>query len=573
MLNQNLGQYDMVLALSQSKINEEIEQLYDDEKIDKEWKVLTDLSGKYKRNQRDKDFELEKKRWQDTGTANNLAALKERADQIADLMEEKTADQDALIRERREIKLKIKELEQKKDTDLPPYQLLIEATINAPEIEIIKENSRDLLFKFSIDEGLLTYKDAGGYHSHNVGGLVYSFMVPIAKRQLSLADVTPDDDVYQQVKENYTVESIFLNFAKADVANFIATESKMSKDERLNVWLQLIMTNYFKTLGTDNDNPYILGYTVHKPQLSKAKRAMLEPCGISYSTSYHTDSSFSSFNFLMLTEKRDFPAAPYGGHIGKSLIELYQKDESLNGVIAINYNLFKQTYLARINENLLNAFCNVVKDLKISKDTDFKGDVFNLNYSNNLQMTIKLKDISPNQERCSLAIRYEITVNALLHDELPAPIGTVGVNQKFSTSGRYPVKGKTGKPGELIVELMPSTEGKITAKVAENTYQAPVMGRDTEEPDYKGKLDKIWHSFNNLFNKVSDLEKMYNTNFASRITSLMEKMSFNELDKFSNTVVMPGSNVYTFKNIRLMTKEKDDKDAVLFDISYAEELN
>ena len=568
-LNTHLGQYDMVLALSENKINSELQQLYLNWDIDHDWNVLTDLTGNHRRSHHDADFKDQKRQWLDQGDGKQLVDLRTRMNELLALLTAGTSDLNAVVEELVEVNKKIKAEEQKPK---PPYNLLIESTIRAPRITIIEGKSSELLFSFVLDKGQLSYRNGQRQDSYDISGLVYSFVVPVSKRKIRRDEVNADANLVNAIKEDYTVESILLGFENADVANFAANESKMSTDPELNTWLQLVMSNYFRSLGKDKDNPYILGYAIQRPELAEAEVAMLEPTGVSYSTSFSKQERSSAFNFLMLASDRDFPALPQGGRIDQSLIEsVHEKVSSLNGVIAVNYRLFEQTFLARINEVLLRSFCKVVDGLVLNANTNFAGQQFLLTRSSNMQMTISRTDIKSDDLKRSLSINYEMEIKARLHDELKAHFGTVGVNQNFSTSGAYDIDGRTGKKGSLRVELIASSHGTIATTIASGGYSAPIMGRDTEEPEYnnKGLLDKFWLKLSNMTSRVDELEKMYKDNFTTRITEILETMEFPELEDFSDSVILPGSNVYTFKNIRLMSAHMDDNDAVLFDIAYA----
>ncbi|WP_293785948.1 hypothetical protein [uncultured Pedobacter sp.] len=566
--NTLLGQYDMVLSLSESKINAEMQQLYLDRLLDRDWKILSDLTGTLRRNHRDSDFDDQKRLWLDQSGNNQLIELKAHLDRLGELLEQPNADRETIIAQRIATRAKIAAAEK---TTVPGYNLLIEATIDPPKISVIPGRSRELLFSFILNSGQVTYRNNTRQQQYDIRNLVYTFVVPVSKRQIEKEDIQADPKFTAHITEDFTVESILLNFAKADIANYVSIESKMSTDPELNAWLQLVVGNYFRELGKNKDNPYILGYAVQRPELKDIGTAMLEPTGVSYSTSHSEMDRASAFNFLMLTGGKEFPILPQGGRIDKSLIEsVHLKDETVNGLIGINFRVFEKTYLARINQTVLDAFCDFVPGLALKSDTNYTAKSFDLHYSDNMKITIARTGIKSDDLKRSLSIQYEISIHASLHDELEALVGTVGVNQKFSTSGKYEVNGQKGKAGKLVVELTAAHYGQIIATVESGGYQPPVLARDTEEPEYnkKGIFDKVWLGMSNMVRRVDELEKMYNTNFTTRISKQLENTAFNELNKFSDRLILPASNVYTFLNVRLLSGELNDSDVVLFDISY-----
>ncbi|RAJ77600.1 hypothetical protein CLV59_107367 [Chitinophaga dinghuensis] len=594
--NVNLGQYDMVLALSQSKINFEIEMLYDQHVINRNWQFLTSLDGETHINSSDNSFVAVKKGWLDK---NEYEKKKQQLEAELERIRTKLEDDDTpkeekpeLRRQKDQKKAEIKAVDdQEKST--AKYEVLMDATIDIPRIELINGSHTELMFYLPIKSGNLGYLKSQKIANVDLAGMCYAFKVSIGKIKIDDIDgmyVINDAKKTELRKggltnDDFTIESILLNFQNTNVSQYDKEKSKLPEDATQLTNLQVSVTNYFKNIA-NNTNPYVLGYAIQKNKLAERDKAMLYPTGASYSTSASQVERATGFNFLLLTENHQFPSGPTAGRIDKSLIEnVKDKTVTTNGVIGINYGTFIDVYLNQLHASVIDNFDKAFKksfpDFYGSHKAEGDDEVFSfskpgLRMNFNLERGL-LKDESDNY----IHLSYQITVSGNVHKEVPTKIifdkintGTVGVDQKFSTEGKYELEGKKGAAGSLSIKLGASKQGKL--EVVPN-YQPPSIGRDTEKPDCKSIFEAVWLKvarFINPFGLVGGLVSIFVTddphkNIVKFDGDVFKPFDFDALKDFSNKVVLPGSNVYTFKNVRLLNGDLNSNDAVLFDIAYA----
>jgi len=591
--NANLGQYDMVLALSQSKINFEIGMLYKQGIIKPNWHFLTSLDGKILLNSSDTSFADVKKGWLDKDEfQKRRAQLKAELKKIQTQVEDAPVEQKLALRQLRDAKeAEIEALdEQEKATG--KYQVLMDATINAPKIELLPDTNTELLFVLPIKAGKLSYLNGQSIEDVALNGMAYAFKVPIGKMQITADAMYMIDEAKKiELREgglndnDFTIESMLLNFQNANVSQYSQQYSKLPAEATQLTNLQIAVTNYFKSIA-NNNNPYVLGYAIQKKKLAEREKAMLYPTGASFSTSASQVKNASAFNFLLLAEGNQFPSGAAAGRIDNSLIE-HVKDTTAtaSGVIGINYNTFVNLYLNQLHASVVDTFDKLFKEsfpgFYQSHEVNGNDEIFKF-YKPGMWMnfTLKrtpLKDGNDNY----IHIGYNITAAGSVHSELPTKIffdaietGTVGADQKFSTEGGYEVNGKKGAAGWLMIKLGASDQGKLQII---SDYHAPSIGRDTEKPICKNAADAIWlkvSRFMNPFGLIGALVSIFVTedqdqNIVKFDGDVFKPFKFDALKDFSNKVVLPGSNVYTFLNVRLLNGHLNENDAVLFDITYA----
>lgn len=591
--NSNLGQYDMVLALSQSKINFEIGMLYKQGIIKPNWQFLTSNDGKLFLNNSDSLFATVKKGWLDKdGFQKKRKQLKAELKELQTQVEDAPAEQKTALRKLRDAKeVEIERLDEE-ENDTEKYQVLLDATINAPQIELLADTGTELLFFLSIKTGKLSYLDGKNIADVDLSGMTYAFRVPISKLRITTSEMHMiDDDKKKALRaeglndNDFTIESMLLNFQNANVSQYSQQKSTLPEDSTKLTNLQIAVTNYFKSIS-NHTNPYVLGYAIEKKKLAEREKAMLYPSGASFSTSASKEKNVSAFNFLLLTENHQFPSGPTAGRIDKSLIEhVKDKTATSSGVIGINYDAFVSLYLNQLHASVIDTFDKAFKkslpDFYTNHKVTDNNEVFEFSKSGmQMSFTLKratLKDGNDNY----IHLAYVITATGNIHSELPTkiffdliPTGTIGVDQKFSTEGGYEINGKKGAAGLLTLKLGASNQGKL--EIISN-YRAPSIGRDTEKPVCKDTTDAIWlkvSRFMNPFGLIGTLISVFTTddpeqNIINFDGDIFKSFDFEGLKSFSNKVVLPGSNVYTFKNVRLLNGNLSADDAVLFDIAYA----
>lgn len=572
MPNRLLGEYDMIFALSESKINAVLKQLFDHKTIASTWKFLTNEMDLDVYDLTSPDAKSSRRPW-------------EWMDDVSvDFSKNFEPDYD-WIKGKGDLRSR--------------YQVNMDAILTAPTIKVLQDASDELLLKINIKSGTLSYLEGNSIKDVKFTNCTYAFRVPIVQVRIDAASMyLAGDDALQQLREeglsnyDFTVDSIMLNFARADVARFVPSESVLPDADGLERKFTVAVAGYFRDLGKRKKNPYILGYALQKKVLSEREKSLLYPTGITFSTTFSDKERCSAFNFLMLTESQQFPKSERAGVRQHSLIELAQDiTNTVSGVIAVNYSTFERTYLDALHkiviENFENSFRNnselstVYKGYRIlnSYNTYFEFSKHDLSMTLGLNRSEVVLRIDDKTDRQYLAVDYVITVWGNVHAEIERKVlglfdgGTIGVDQTFSTTGMYPINNKTGSPGQLTLQIVASNEGKLNV---EASYQPPAIGKNTEKPQTKDVKDDLWMFFTNVFSPLGIVGALINFLTDSANNSIVnfenapfDSVSVPSFDSFATRVILPGSNVYTFKNISMVGNREHDDCFIKFDIAYA----
>ena len=182
-------------------------------------------------------------------------------------------------------------------------------------------------------------------------------------------------------------------------------------------------------------------------------------------------------------------------------------------------------------------------------------------------------------EKKGIAIVWDIEIRGNVHKEvekklLGIGLGTIGMDQRFSTNGPHELHNHPGRKGQLAIRVSASTQGKL---LVEAFFEKPFIGKDTPVPTYTHPEDVIKDILLSIaqaftFDILSMIEMMKGNAFDVNIRDEdLNKLRIEDLSDVSDRVILPGSNVFTFKTLRLLTKKQDAQDAILFDIAYAPE--
>lgn len=602
MANSNLGLYDMVLALSESKINHEIKNLYSKGIIDSDWCFLTDLTGSVFLNQSDKTFEQVKAAWLNSVNLRKeikeLDSRIETLDEEIDNLEEQDEDTSAQRKKRKVLKEELKNKKIAAD-QVSKYSVLVDASTKSPTIEIEDREYFSLLFKVNIDEGSIFYSDGAEIKKDSINRCVYAFNVPVGKITIDKDQMLLTGEVKRVLREegindnDFTIEALLLNFERADVASYAESKSSLPVNIKSKTNLQIATVNYFKSLA-DSANPYVLGYAVEKKELKKTEKALLYPTSSSFSTNKSLVPRASSFNFLLQTNNNKLPQNETAGIIPHPLVEkAIDKTSTVNGTFGINYAIFKEQYLKLIQSNIISCFESAFRnnfgdsykkyDEEISYDNASSTRFYFEKHNFEMKYFLIPKGIenAVNDDGSTFVrMSYDLAVEGNYHQEIQKEVlffikaGTVGVDQRFSTFGGYEINGNRGRRGNLKIDLIASDEGKVELKAR---LLSPKIGKNTEKPEYRDGLDAFWDEISkylvNPFDMVGNLMKLFANDKSSVIEFFddrtFENINFDNLQNLSNKVILPGSNVFTFKNVRLLDGSSSENDALLFDIAYA----
>lgn len=586
-MKKNIGLFDMALALSVNKINSQFDELLSQDRIPARWGFLTDKSGKHILNEA-QDFQSNLNKWTgafDTELATKIQALrneiklekakaKPNRDKLDELREELENLEDA----------------QQSTEDFKVYDCALDAAISGYQIQVVPNDSSRLVFMININAGKLYSREYDTTLKTekivitNFADCTYAFLVSIGNKIVKTSEMhlsQEDENKLVQVgitDDIFRIEALFMNFQNSNISAYDEQKSIFPKEvkEKEFVWLQVIMNNYFMQLK-EHDNHFIVGYKV-EPK-GPLQDALFNPTAVTYSTTTSQDIRSQAFNFLMQTDNHDLPKELNRGSMPKSLIEeAVDKSNTVNGVFAIDYNAFVNKYIDGI------LFPGVLKQFADGMRTHMDGFSVSLHGSNqircqqhNLWFDLKLESRTittvprSRQESQGLEISWDIVIDGNKHEEKEKLIGTVGIDVPFSTHGQYSIGDRKGQKGQFKVILTASSDGKLDLTTQ---YSQPYIGMNFEKPQYKDGWDKIWDNLNPwillgplvfLISKVFESNsidiKIKNDNFSN--------FKIDSLSTFSSKVILPGSNTFTFKTVRLLTDAKDEDDAVLFDIAYA----
>lgn len=573
--NQTLANYDMVLALSETTINYQFYQLYQGGVIHQDWAVLM---GNLRPKRRDPKAPIILQR-----TPENEVDFNNKMDTWIDLQEEiAEAYEDEDFGEIGTLTAQLKAAG-------ADFDMGWDASIQAPSISIIDKRTQTLTLKLHFKDGRLLYRDNSltEVAEFDMRHCVYAFEVPIGKLSITKDQMLLDarNEMETVIRdsglsdEDFTIESLFLNFENANIISFDPGSSKFPQEAALP--LQVAVKNYFDQILKGSDNPYVLGYGVSRQRISSSETAMFQPTSLNFSTSYSSKQfeekpipgEFSAFNFMMMLNN-NVPAYDQNtGVLPNSLIELgVDISSSTDGVFAIQNRHFR-TYLDSLDEYVANQFKDQGIDVKEGftdgimvgeKEDKQKDDTIKSTY------TVTRETKHNNEPGTGVLIRYKIEVNI-----------RVGVNiatwelqhVTLSTTGQF-TKGdidKVGSIGYLDFEITASTEGTFHL---EHELIEPAIAFDKNPNLFEGNagtvfLNIILTIFTGYIQIVRGIINAIATDLgkgaAVSDTELIGKLADLDLFNQTNKIILPLGKVYTFKNLRLVT----DSDIIAYDIAYA----
>lgn len=582
-MNPNLGLFDMTLALSTTKINSQFAFLLKKGIIKKDWKFLSNLDGDKTLHGSDLDFSIALSSWKssfDKTLENELETLEA---QISVEIKKAKPDWDLI-----KVWYGLKESITTKIQDKGKYAIYdcaLDCQIDPPKVWLIKGESNKLYFEVPIKTGTLSYKKEGVIKADKIDGSKYVFAVPIANKIVKKADVIlgnteQDKLVLNDISDDiFRIESLFLDFQNANIAQYDKSRSVILTDSTM---LQIALTNYFGKIVSRADNPYILGYSIQRKAVTRD--ALLQPTTATYSTSFSTEERSNAFNFLMQVNQHPLPTDQRRGVLPKSLIEdALDKSPTVNGVMGINYQVFMSKYVdevltPQIAEAFGKSLRNVFVGFAYSK-SDLTYKLAKDGFSASFYLTNR-KITEGTAEKRGILISWDIEIKGSLHKEVEKKVfgifdaGTIGMDQRFSTSGAFKLNEHASKKGKLSILVSASTQGQL---MAESFYEKPFIAKDTEMPEYTHPGDIVKDILLGIVNGLTmsilaPILLLKEMDFAKNIDDkTMDNFRLDDLGELNTKVILPGSNVFTFKTLRLLTKRQDAQDAILFDIAYAPE--
>ncbi len=562
--NETLAGYDMVLALSQNTINYQFSQLYKRNIIHKKWGVL---GGK---NTDGKDVHI---------TEQDAEFKQKIKDWIALQKEIEKARKDNNWSE-------IGKLMERRGSENLNFTFGWDTTLVAPEISFIKDNTKEVFLEIGFKKGKLHYREeeTKAVTIFDLKDSVYVFRVPIGQLKINKEQMVLDagESATKIIRESglsdedFTIQSLFLNFENANISNFDKSKSKLPKGS--SEAFQNAIANYFNMTISDSDNPYVLGYGIKRKKIKASEKAMFQPTSLGFSTSYSNKNKkpgdYSALNFLMMLNDTKPPKTTTAGILPKSLIELGKDVSSAtDGVFSIQGDHFN-TYLKSLDDYVQSTFTNLdgVKlkhgfqnnAMKLTRHQKKKDDTIDTVF------TITKEPVKNNSNNSGISVRYKIEIDV----DVIVNAWFVKVGEKtLSTSGKYTkdeIK-KKGSPGYLDFTIKAGKTGRFDL---DHKLTEPNIAFD-ENPNLFGHgfwndllsiltifISWIILAVKAIVNQIAtDLGKQG----AGGSSALIKKLNAIDVLNQTNKVILPLGKVYAFKNLRIENKE----DIVAYDIAYA----
>lgn len=587
-----LANVDMVLAISEDTINYQFLQLFDRGVIENEWKLLvrnaTEKSSLVLVTQDNSDFDTKLSTW--ISTQSNIANLliEKKYEQFGQMLGEST-------------------------DELWDYGW--SGTIAAPTITILSKDTQSLMFNVKFNSGSKLY--SGLQHTKAVSifdlsEAIYAFKVPIGRFEITSTKelLTPESQKQAATiisdtglgESDFSMESLFLDFENADIANFDSEKSSFPKLSSSAIkTLQITILDYFKQVVAKQKHPYVLGYGMSLKTIDKKKdnqKALFLPTSLRFSTSYSKTKGESALNFLMMVGNTDFPSGQTVGVLPKSLLESKSydnKNSSLDGVFAIDYQLFQKTIISPLTDKIGVGADIPSKAKYVSTKVQSSGKAQQwstsaqisymlesiqhwvgahafVNYSMDFSFDL-MNDASNGllwKGNLTSSINVKITESSLPHKNDPALYETW-----LSTSGDYKKgpSGNLGQIGTIKMSIKPGTTGHLIFSNPQITRpefgltKKPITmdmlslgifgGLSPIESDSSSGAATATELAQNTFKSAKNAV----TNAKSSIDDALDKM-------FKIKIILPLGQLYTFSNIQLYSNRNTDNNPVTLNVSY-----
>jgi len=592
MNNKTLGTYDMMFSISINKINAMLRDLIELEEIPGKMSFMTDLNGE--NISLNEDFEQSFTTWKSRYNEELAAKIQQLRNELSLLKAPTPQNQSRKLALMEEI-FEIQELiEQSKNT--PDYDIACKAEIDKYTVATIPQNNNMLEFSIHLKNGLFWLKPTDsntkklGLKEVPFSTVRYTFNVKISDRIIKVKDMILSDEEKKQLVDElddnlFKIEALFMDFQNSKLISY-DDEKSIFPPEISKSSIQILFLNFFNGIKT-NKNPFVLGYRVVPIKIKT--EAGLMPTGIKYTASHSTNSSLQSFNYMMQLRNHSFPVNPPIEYLFIDSLLKNRVTEEADGVFAVDFSEFLQKQIGAVEDMLLDKLFHLVRDktsgFEVRKNENhIWAEQHNHHFSVNLKYTGAENHLK--NARKGIRFSWELGIRGNLHREEPLSSftdvfhkSTIGIDFPYSSDpheGRYKIDqdNTRGEHGVISLFLYPINDGKINF---EFDIKQPKLGYEEENgPRFKSNSDRTAFNFLNIFSPFSVLGGMIKSlNNESLLvgnikTNLLGELNLNDLDKFSNRVILPGSNVLAFKSMRLLDGSQGENDAVLFDVTYAD---
>ncbi|MEM6624209.1 MAG: hypothetical protein AAF674_18460 [Pseudomonadota bacterium] len=439
----------------------------------------------------------------------------------------------------------------------------------APRVELARSGT-DVSFVLTFPKGEAWLYRGGRLFQHDMSGWSYAIDIDLNLAEIAKEDIAKNKGIPEQVQQqltdfstrDFTVNNLFIDFNSVDLVRFDPAGTKAGDAGEMGMQALALFMQFYLTNQQKEGNPYILGYsltTTSKTQFKDSEKvpASLRPVGATFSVTHNPKNpELSTLNFLIDTEGGSGPIIK-----SKTIFE----DQWLTKADGVDGKaIFSHKRLAI--PLLLEPFYNNLKDSvwdKISGHIDVNsGHSFadgSTAVSNGFNFTISAQNGDDNKYYSSYVARFDSAGGEAQIDYEQGYLRLYKEKSKgllFCTA-RAHIDGTVNWMGKTTLSAILDADGKAVLKPNSSPIQV-----NKPYPDWsihKNSCAKDWSAIGSIFGKILDgLLTFGQTNFFEDLLSnaLDVKIdSFGDVTaalanvgNVSNVVYLPAGGVFDFRD-------------------------
>lgn len=466
-----------------------------------------------------------------------------------------------------------------------------DVSVDAPKIFIRDQGNRNMSLQIFFQRGTLYHRSRANLpvESYSLNNVLYAFHVNTGKEQITKGQMLEDaQSEFERMigdshltEEDFTIERLFLNLANTGTHSI---DNELSDfPEELRQPLRDGVQAYFRSLASDNETPFLLGYGITTSAEADDEQPVFQPTSMAISASFsdRLDPSFpipgqfSACNFLMMLNHRTLQAHENTGVLPFSLPELgVDTSASTDGVFAIEHDSFLE-YMRQMDQFVQDEF-NSMPGVRIRNR--FRDGVMTAIHNETRRddqietlMTVTREPLTNTDGPMGLRIRYRLEVRITVSIYVwVARVGRI----TLSTSGTHlrDAIDQPGQPGFLDFNIRTGTEGRF--QLDYNFTGSPVIAydqaTDNRPGDFFSAISQLANPVGTIVNNiVHELALDLGRRHTLQANALVNKLHDIDILNKSNSTILPLAQLYTFNNIRYHS----DLGIITYDIAYAPVVN
>lgn len=482
------------------------------------------------------------------------------------------------------------------------FYYALEGMVNEPIISIEENTPKSMYLTIEFQSGKFYFQKI---RSKSVTATCMSNIKYTVNVDLSLITIDNTDDIsspsakraINEIINNsglpasdFETIGLFLDFTK--LSNESYAPSKSTVPESAVEVLNLAMQQYFSKLFRPGNSNLPLGYST--VQKNNTTNAIFQPTAAGFSTSYSSKGAeYSALNFLFMTNGNPIPSANNKGILPKSLIEITGTGSDESGTFGIDYQQVVNSIISPLRESVNSQLSSAFDQFKVAiKDAKIIDNKTETTLSSNFSSSDILKDgTSGKIKLIKFLIGRNLSINSTLVQGSVGDNGVQGLILTFeytyeisitthapifgsqiatlSTQGKFQ-KGPNnnfGQPGKLVIYILPGSHGFLNISIQEKQGQNMQLGYQ----EISSKSSKIFKKIEEEINPTHLFGGAF-TASANQISNGVAKAikDLNSvINNFNNQkVVLPFSSDYKYKNFFLNT---DNGDVLLSEINFTQD--